>query len=292
MKFLKIFIFVAIVLASYYFYLTGGFLKMVSYFDSSLKFPNLSLESFSDVKEKSKEFFPEPLIRKNKDLEGKTLSSDLILVETNRHRLENGLPALALNSKLALAAKAKTEDMFKNQYFEHDSLSGEGASELVTRESYSFIVVGENLAMGHFKDENDLVTAWMNSPGHRANILGGRFKEVGIFVSRGEYKGDTVWMSVQEFATNESLCQKPFESDKREIAENIDALEDINKKLKDLKQEISIANKNDPGYNKLIESYNAFVAKYNERTVSIKNKTEKYNIDVRIYNQCIAQFTD
>ncbi len=291
MKLFKLFLIVGIIFFSYYFYLSGGFLKVASYFDSSFKLPDLSIESLKEGVEKGKEFLPDPLVRKDKNSDGKVLTSVLVLEETNRNRKENGLPPLVLNSKLTLAARAKTEDMFKDQYFEHESLSGKSASDLVTEASYGFIVVGENLAMGHFKDENDLVTAWMNSPGHRANILGSQFKEIGIYVARGEYKGDSVWMAVQEFATSESVCQKPFSSDKNKIEEDVSALEAINAKLKELKQAISRANKNDPEYNKLVESYNALVGKYNQGTLLIKENTEKYNVDVRSYNNCLSLYT-
>lgn len=291
MKLFKVILVLVVLFASYYFYLSGGFLKVASYFDSSLNLPDLSLESLKTGVEKGKEFLPDPLVRKDKNSDGKILNSSLILEETNRHRKENGLPPFVLNSKLSLAARVKTEDMFKDQYFEHESPAGKSASDLVSEAGYGFIVVGENLAMGHFKDENDLVTAWMNSPGHRANILGAQFKEIGIYVARGEYKGDSVWMSVQEFATSESVCEKPFNSDKNKIEEDIDALETINQKLKELKQAISTANKNDPSYNKLIEDYNSLVVKYNAGTLLIKENTEKYNIDVRSYNACIAEYT-
>lgn len=292
MRFLKGVLLLGVIAVSYYFYVTGGFYRVLDYFNKDLDLPELSLQSFKDVKEKSREFLPQPLIKKDGTEESKVLTVQGILEETNRHRKENGLPPLVLNEKLSVASKIKTEDMFKNQYFEHESLEGKSASDLVSEANYEYLVVGENLAMGHFKDEVDLVTAWMNSPGHRANILGSQFQEIGIYVSKGKFKGDTVWMSVQEFATPAYVCPRPFESDKNKITEDIASLEEINEKLIDLKRAISSTNKNDPNYNKLVESYNLLVKKYNEGTSMVRLETEKYNIDVRAYNKCIENFSD
>src|SRR3989344_4089272 len=94
---------------------------------------------------------------------------------TNAARASNGLPPLVENSKLDTAARAKVADMFELQYFEHVSPTGRNVSNLVKDVQYEFIAVGENLALGNYKDDQDLVTAWMNSPGHRANILNSRY---------------------------------------------------------------------------------------------------------------------
>ena len=63
--------------------------------------------------------------------------------------------------------------------------------------------------MGNFKNDQDLVSAWLNSPGHRANILNTRFTEIGTAVLKGFYEGREVWMAVQEFGLPLSSCPNP-----------------------------------------------------------------------------------
>ena len=59
---------------------------------------------------------------------------------------------------------------------------------MAKKAGYEYISVGENLAMGNFKNDGDLVEAWMNSPGHRANILSFKYKELGVAVIKANMK--------------------------------------------------------------------------------------------------------
>jgi len=125
-----------------------------------------------------------------------------IIEETNFQRMLSSispLQELKESQLLNKAAAAKAQDMFKNQYFEHVSPSGVGPGDLAQNYGYEYILVGENLILGNFSSEKELVQDWMNSPGHRANILNNRFTEIGVAIIKGTYKGDTVWIGVQEF---------------------------------------------------------------------------------------------
>ena len=104
------------------------------------------------------------------------LTADGVFSWTNKERKKTGLPDLAPNQKLTASALVKVRDMFKNQYFAHESPAGKGAGDLAKTEGYEFILIGENLALGNFEGDKALVDAWMGSPGHRANILGERYK--------------------------------------------------------------------------------------------------------------------
>ena len=118
------------------------------------------------------------------------LSQNDVIDLTNKARATYGsLPALKENSKLDFSAEKKLQDMFMKQYFEHVSPSGIGVGDLANQISYEYIVIGENLALGNFKDDQALVDAWMASPAHRANILNKHYTEIGVAVGKGTFEG-------------------------------------------------------------------------------------------------------
>ena len=138
------------------------------------------------------------------------LDPSQILYWTNKYRQDNSLKALTIDDLLTQAAQKKVNDMFANQYFEHVSPSGVTPSELVLSVGYNYKVTGENLALGDFKSEKDLVDAWMASPGHRANILNTDYTEIGIATGLGEYPDrGTTWLVVQEFGKPAPNCTSP-----------------------------------------------------------------------------------
>jgi uncharacterized protein YkwD len=107
----------------------------------------------------------------------------------NNERAERGLVRVKLNSKLSAAAVEHNNDMVRNHYFEHVAPNGSNVIERVLHTGYlkrtiSWLL-GENLAWGTgtFARPRDIVKAWMNSPGHRHNILTRRFREIGIAVA-------------------------------------------------------------------------------------------------------------
>lgn len=106
----------------------------------------------------------------------------------NRERTRRGMRALRENRRLSRAALAHTEDMVEKRYFQHVSKSGTDVVDRLLSTGYLGGVrswlVGENLAWGtnSLSTPRQTVTNWMNSPGHRANILKRRFREIGIGV--------------------------------------------------------------------------------------------------------------
>lgn len=122
-----------------------------------------------------------------------------VLVDlANDDRAENDLLPLAQNDLLEEAAQLKANHMAELGYFAHESPDGVTPWDWFIEVGYQFTHAGENLAV-NFVDSEDVEDAWMNSPGHRANILNGAFTEVGIATARGEYEGrDTIFV-VQMF---------------------------------------------------------------------------------------------
>ena len=216
-----------------------------------------------------------------------TLLKSKIIEETNRQRMANGLTDLAQNTKLADAAEAKANDMFLNQYFEHVSPAGIDPGTLVAGYGYEYIITGENLILGNFKDEADMVEAWMNSPGHRANILNTSYSEIGVAVIKGDYKGEQVWIAVQEFGLPLSACQKPDENQKEKIENDKSILDQLAKNLDENKTQIDNALET-YYYNQMVDDYNNMVRIYNLMAENLKSLVDDYNSEVKIFNDCVA----
>lgn len=219
------------------------------------------------------------------------LSISGVIVETNTQRSLNGnLSPLKENPKLNFSAEKKLQDMFVKEYFEHVSPEGVGVGDLGNQVSYEYILIGENLALGNFKDDKALVEAWMASPGHRANILNNRYTEIGVSVGKGTYNGKSVWIAVQHFGLPKSACPA--------INEVLKGLIDIDQRnIKAIETDLAIKKaKIDSGAvsegmttNEQIDQYNTLVNEYNKLILSIKEKINKYNGEVRDFNNCIAQ---
>lgn len=129
------------------------------------------------------------------------VTSQNILQLTNLSRQAFGLGPLNENFLLDKAAAAKAEDMIKNQYFAHVSPTGTTAWNFIKGQGYNYIIAGENLAINFYSSEA-VENAWMNSPGHKANILNKDFQDIGIGVAQGELKGVKAVFVVQMFGTS------------------------------------------------------------------------------------------
>lgn len=132
---------------------------------------------------------------------------------TNENREEDSLPDLKRSTLLDEAATLKAKDMAAKSYFSHDSPDGVTPWYWFKEVGYSYAYAGENLAV-HFSDSEDVVKAWMNSPGHRANILGNDYQEIGIGTAKGTYKGSPTVFVVQLFGTPlSSMIELPDEDE-------------------------------------------------------------------------------
>lgn len=115
---------------------------------------------------------------------------------TNQQRAKYGLPPLKVSLKLSHMARVKAADMRDNNYFDHNSPTYGSPFNMMKQFGISYSYAGENIAAGQ-RTPQDVVTAWMNSPGHRANILNSHYTTIGLgYVSGGGSYG-TYW--VQEF---------------------------------------------------------------------------------------------
>lgn len=124
--------------------------------------------------------------------------SSVLVDLTNFDRADNSLHALSVNPTLIAAAQAKANDMAAKSYFAHTAPTGETPWHWFKEVGYDFTYAGENLAV-YFSDSADVERAWMNSPGHRANILSPYFTEIGVATAEGTYQGQATTFVVQEF---------------------------------------------------------------------------------------------
>ena len=131
--------------------------------------------------------------------------SSVLVDLTNGDRGANELGGLAISSVLNAAAQAKADDMAAKSYFAHVSPEGRDSWYWFRQQGYSFIYAGENLAID-FSDSIDVERAWMNSPTHRANILGANFTEIGIATAPGVYQGRPTTFVVQMFGTPNAVA--------------------------------------------------------------------------------------
>ena len=120
---------------------------------------------------------------------------EAVVEAMNRERVANGLGPLKINPRLSLAADDRITDMFAKHYFNHVSPDGLKPWTWAEKRGYNYREIGENLAVGYPTADN-VVDGWMHSPGHRANILGHSFEEVGVAIAAGSpergFAGPTV----------------------------------------------------------------------------------------------------
>jgi len=98
---------------------------------------------------------------------------------TNQERSKAGLSALKFESRLATAALRHSEDMALQDYFSHTQANGDTPWDRINATGYQYSDAAENVAAGMSTPES-VVAGWMNSPGHRANILNPALKEIGV----------------------------------------------------------------------------------------------------------------
>jgi len=105
----------------------------------------------------------------------------------NRQRRAHGLKKLRDNSSLDLASQRHANDMARRNYFAHGDFVGRIRAAHYLRGANRGYTLGENIAWGSwdYATPAAIVDGWMHSPGHRANILNGRFHEIGLGVARG-----------------------------------------------------------------------------------------------------------
>ena len=105
-------------------------------------------------------------------------------------------PPVSVSKKLNEAASGHARDMARRKFFEHRGSDGSQPKDRVLAAGYQPRLTGENIAYGPESAE-EAVAGWLNSPGHCANIMDSRFKEIGVGLANGRKRGQIYW--VQDF---------------------------------------------------------------------------------------------
>ncbi|MFJ9810364.1 sigma-70 family RNA polymerase sigma factor [Streptomyces sp. NPDC101158] len=123
---------------------------------------------------------------------GDTSDSREVVDLVNAERARAGCGPLTENSLLTRAAQGHSDDMAARDFFDHTNPDGDGPGERVTAAGYRWSTYGENIAKGQ-RTPAEVMDSWMNSPGHRANILNCAFREIGIGIHTA---GGPYWTQV------------------------------------------------------------------------------------------------
>lgn len=256
-------------------------------------------DQIKDFEKRVGEFFTEKLsenIIAPEPLRGPLTSQDSFLTRsgivehTNAERTAEGLPALVESQKLSASAALKAQDILDKQYFEHVSPDGTGIGDLAGAVGYEYILIGENLALGNFEDDAAIVTAWMDSPGHRENIMHKSYTQIGIGLTRGNFEGNEVWVAVQHFGKPKSDCSEPDESMLERIDDNKVKMAELEVEIEEKEEDLENTQpKRGPLYNAKVREYNKLVEEYNSLVKETKELADQYNLQVREFNECAGE---
>jgi uncharacterized protein YkwD len=120
-----------------------------------------------------------------------------VVTIVNQERAKVGCPAVTVDDRLTAAARAHSADMAARNYFSHTTPEGVDFATRITNAGYRWSGAGENIAKGQ-RTPQEVMTSWMNSDGHKANILNCGYKNLGVGVA-ADSSGTLLW--TQDFAS-------------------------------------------------------------------------------------------
>jgi hypothetical protein len=201
--------------------------------------------------------------------------------------------------------------MLENNYFGHTSPTGVQAPDVAQRIGYRYKIIAENIASGTFLTNQKIVDGWMQSPGHRKNILSPEIKEIGVSVMKGKMGGKETWVAVQIFglqspAVSTKLCTPPsqqlmhgIEVKKAELRVLNERLDNLRKELDSEKTVIELDqmlgkkdSKKNYDLNVKIKTYNEKSRWHNESLAEIKAKEAVLNSMIEEYNRTLQSYKD
>ncbi len=239
-----------------------------------------------------------------------------VIALTNNARAEiAGLPPLEENERLNAVASARLQDMLDKGYFAHLSPTGESASDVAQKVGYQYKIIAENIAKGQFTEDQKMVNGWLQSPGHRANLLSPEVTDIGVALGTDKVNGQEIWIGVQVFglpslpvassATGRDSCSRPsaglketIEQGKADLFQASTSLVSMQEELEKLKKELetpgragyrdrSLLNE----YNNKVRIFNAIAEQARVKKSTVEGMIEAYNADVTKYNECMRGST-
>lgn len=127
----------------------------------------------------------QPSVDEQKEVTASQIEQE-VLTLTNKEREKAGLQPLKLDDGLMASAREKSLDMAKNNYFSHTSPTYGSPFDQMKQHGVTYRAAAENIAKGQ-QTAKEVVQAWMESPGHRQNILTPNFTHIGIGFSQSSY---------------------------------------------------------------------------------------------------------
>lgn len=118
------------------------------------------------------------------DINDVTSIENQVIQLVNQERTARGISPLRANLQLSRVARYKSQDMLNNNYFSHISPVYGSPFKMMESFGIRFVAAGENIALGQ-RSPQEVMNSWMNSPGHRANILSEAFTEIGVGYAKG-----------------------------------------------------------------------------------------------------------
>lgn len=265
-----------------------SFPSLLRHGKESLLKPASRLTETKGLQQIKKQINTAPVLQPKKESPQSYLTSRGVIEFTNLERQKNGLEPLQHNLLLDNSAQEKAEDMFDKQYFSHDSPEGLNVNDLAENNGYEYIIIGENLALGNFLNDKELVQGWMDSPGHRENILNRRYQEIGVTVMKKNYQGKETWIAVQHFGLPLSACPQPDINLIEKIELNQTLLIQLENEIKSKNSRLEEIKISDPNqYNSQVNEYNQLIEKYNDLLAETKTLIEQYNNQAALFNQCL-----
>lgn len=134
------------------------------------------------------------------------ISTQELLLLTNKARQENGALPLVINDTLSKAALLKGKNMFAKNYWAHYAPDGTAPWAFFDQVGYKYTYAGENLARG-FTKTDDVVKAWLTSPTHRENVLSPKYRDVGFAVLSGQLNGEKTILVIELFGNKQGVAQ-------------------------------------------------------------------------------------
>ena len=138
--------------------------------------------------------FPSQIIKVPSSTQATTLEGQVVVL-VNKERAKVGLAPLKANWELSRVARYKSQDMIDKNYFSHTSPTYGSPFDMMTNFGIKYMSAGENIAYGQ-PTPTSVMTGWMNSAGHKANILSKNYTEIGVGVAK---KSDGTIYWTQQF---------------------------------------------------------------------------------------------
>ena len=210
------------------------------------------------------------------------LTKDAIITLTNNARAQSGLPPLKENQLLDAIAESRANDMLEKQYFAHVSPTGQQVSDIAQSVGYRYEVIAENIGSGDFYTNQKIIDNWMQSPGHRRNILSTEVEDIGAAVLKGKMKGVETYITVQIFGlqsppVSEHTCVAPSKSLLNDIDLKKAEIETLRDQLSRLKHEIDAEKESIETDRRYAYDDNQKIEKLNERIRALDEKSRWYN---------------